>query len=98
MYKPKKVLIGQTLALYMIFTEEVNTNLSTFTMVLILLCVVKGVFICFALVARCCYRYSSNTDLPTNENIMSPNDPLSRWNFHVLRAQTYFYKLIQILI
>ncbi|XP_044585956.1 disintegrin and metalloproteinase domain-containing protein 9 isoform X13 [Cotesia glomerata] len=39
--------------------EEVNTNLSTLAMVLILLCVVKGVFICFALVARCCYRRKS---------------------------------------
>lgn len=42
----------------MVVSETTNNTLSTGTMVLILVGVVKGVFICFALMAVC-YRYSS---------------------------------------
>lgn len=46
----------------MVVSETTNNTLSTGMMVLVLMGVVKGVFICFALMAIC-YRYSSKIKL-----------------------------------
>lgn len=48
---------------YSIISGGTNNNFSTPVMVLMLVGVVKGVFVCFALMAVC-YRYSNSEQMP----------------------------------